>query len=302
MLLKRGRVWWIKIKWQGKLIRKSTGTSSKELARKIEIKVLNELAEGEWFGIEARRRTLKEMIEKYDAEYTSRRQYQARDRSIFKHLEAYFGEDTQLQDIERLIGEYESYRYSKGIMPATIVKEMGLLKRMFNVAIKKWKWIKDNPVNSIEMPQVKNERVRYLSEDEYGRLFNALDDKTAPAWLKSIVIIALNTGLRESNLLNMKWSWLNLFSRCLVIEGALMKNKESIGLPLTIEAIETFREMQKVKDIEDFVFHNNGKRIYPVKLQRVFKKACEVAGIENFHFHDLRPQTHFCELSQTKRR
>jgi integrase len=290
MLYKRGRAWWIKIKWQRKLIRRSTLTSSKELARKIEIKILNELAEGEWFGIKSQKRTLNEMIERYENEYTAEKDYyqNARDKSIFKHLRAYFGEDTQLRDFEKLAGEYESYRHSKGVMPGTILKELGLLKRIFNIAIKKWKWLKDNPVSSIEMPKVKNERVRYLTEDEYNRLFTALDDKTVPMWLKPAVVIALNTGLRESNLLKMKWSWIDLFSRLLIIEGPQMKNKENIGLPLTHEAIETFKEMQKVKHIEDFVFHDNGKRIHPVKLQRVFRNACKVAQIENFHFHDLR--------------
>lgn len=49
MIYKRGKVWWIKIKSQGKIIRRSTGTYNKDLARKIEIKVLYEVAEGKWF-------------------------------------------------------------------------------------------------------------------------------------------------------------------------------------------------------------------------------------------------------------
>lgn len=288
MLYKRGKVWWIKIKREGKLVRISTKTSSKELARRIEIKILNELEESTWFSIEARKRTLAEMIQRYEIEYTSRKEYQARDRSIFKHLKSFFGENKLLKDIEKDISSYEDYRIAKGIKSGTISKELGLLRRMFNIAIKKWRWINSNPVSLIEMPKVRNERVRYLREDEYKRLFSAFDNQDIPRWLKPIVTIALNTGLRESNLINLKWSQVNLFSRLITIEGVEMKNDESLGIPLTQEAVETLKDLQKVKQIGDFVFHDNGKRIYPVKLQRAFRKLCRTAAIANFRFHDCR--------------
>jgi integrase len=285
-LWKRGKVWWVRIKWQKKLIRRSTHTSNKELARKVELEILKRLAEGKWFGSEVKR-TLKDLIERYETEYTSKKKYQARDRSIFKHFKSFFGENTLLQDIEKYIGEYESYRTAQGAKPATIVKELGLLRRMFNLA-KKWRWVKDNPVSLIEMPKVKNERVRYLTEDEYRRLLNALENEAIPQWLKPIVEVALHTGLRQSNLLNLKWSEVNLFSRVITIEAIHMKNKENLGLPLTQRAVEILKELQKTKQIEGYVFHDNGKKIYPEKLRRAFKKACKITGIKDFTFHDLR--------------
>ncbi|MBI5234203.1 MAG: hypothetical protein HY880_07595 [Deltaproteobacteria bacterium] len=48
-LYRRGRTWWVRIKWQGKLIRQSTGATGKELARRIELEIRNELASGKWF-------------------------------------------------------------------------------------------------------------------------------------------------------------------------------------------------------------------------------------------------------------
>jgi hypothetical protein len=46
MIYKRNKVWYVRIKWKGNLIRQSTGTKSKKLARRIEGKILDELAEG----------------------------------------------------------------------------------------------------------------------------------------------------------------------------------------------------------------------------------------------------------------
>lgn len=193
-----------------------------------------------------------------------------------------------MREVEKLVGNYECYRASMGVMPGTIVKELGLFRRMFNIARKKWRWVRDNPVNYIEMPKVNNERVRYLSPDECGRLFNALGHEETPVWLMPIVILALNTGLREWNLLNLKWNQVNLFSRLILIEGTEMKNRESIGIPLTSEAMAVLSESRKVSQFEGFVFHDCGSRIYPRKLIRAFAAACKRAGIDDFRFHDLR--------------
>jgi integrase len=285
---KGSKFYWMTFTENGRRRFVSTKTTNKRHAEKIYARIVTDANEGKLLPVGSVRRTLKDMIEKYDTEYTSQKKYQSRDRSIFKHLKEFFGEDTLLKDIEMSIIDYEKFRTSSGASPATVVKELGLLRRMFNIAIKRWKWVRDNPVNLIEMPKVKNERVRYLSSDERNRLLNALENEHLPGWLKPIVIIALNTGLRQSNLLNLRWSQVDLFARRIVIEGTEMKNRENIAIPLTKEAVETFSKLQKIKNNEDYVFHDNGRRIYPVKLQRAFRRACMIAEIENFRFHDLR--------------
>jgi integrase len=144
-----------------------------------------------------------------------------------------------------------------------------------------------NPISDIEMPKVNNERVRYLSEPEYVSLFKALDE--APEkWLRPCVTIAIDTGLRLSNVCNLQWSEVNLFSRLIVISAEKMKNADYIGIPLTERACSTFKEIQGVKAISGYVFHDNGQRLYPKKVQRAFGKTLKAAGITNFHFHDLR--------------
>jgi integrase len=281
------KFWWMKYTLNGKRISESTKTSNRKLAEKIYAKRQVECVEGMWFDTGTKRRTFKEMITKYETEYLCRKKYPARDKSILKNLENYFGGRTALRGIDNLIGGYESHR-SPDAMPATVSKELALLRRMFNLAIK-WRWVSENPVDLIEMPHVKNERIRFLSEDEYKRLFEALDNPEMPVWLKPIIITALNAGLREGNILRLRWSQVNLFSRLISIKGAEMKNRENLGLPLTQEAFQTFMRLHKVRRIgTDLVFHDEGKEIYPVKLQRAMRKVCKLAEIEDFRFHDLR--------------
>jgi len=292
-LYRREKTWWMSFIIPGRgQIRQSTKTENRKLAERIYGKMLNDVEEGNWFENQARRKTLKEMIERYREEYAAQWSYitKARNKTIFKTLLAYFGEDAQLQDVETMIGGYEQHRKTKSkraIKPSTIVKELGLLRRMFNIARKQWKWKIQNPVSEIELPKVSNERVRYLSESEYACLFEALD-RAPEQWLKSCVIIAIDTGLRLSNICNLQWSEVNLFSRSIIISADKMKNTDYIGIPLTERACQTFRELQRVRAITDHVFHDSGKRIYPVKLQRAFKQALSAAEISNFHFHDLR--------------
>lgn len=290
-IYRRGKTYWMSIIVPGKgQIRQSTRTENKKLAEKIYGKMLNDLEEGRWFENQAKKKTLGEMIKRYEKEYTDSKAYysRARDRSIFKNLYAFLGEDTSLQEVESLVGSYESHRKAEGAKPATIVKELGLLRRIFNIACRQWKWRMQNPISEIEMPKGSNERVRYLSESEYISLFEALD-KVSEKWLKPFVAIAIDTGLRLSNVCNLQWSEVNLFNRLIIIASVSMKNSDYIGIPLTERSYQTFRELQKVRaNIADYVFHDKGQRIYPMKAQRAFRKALKAAKIPNFHFHDLR--------------
>lgn len=282
--------WWISFTYKGKQIRRSTETTDKKLAEKIHAKVLTNVVEGKWFDIDySKQKTLKEMIERYEKEYTAHRTYypQKREKSIFKHLYSYFGETCTLGEIEQRIGSYEHYRKVEDVSPATIVKELGLLRTMFNIARKQWRWKVDNPVSDIKLPKVRNERVRYLSEDEHKRLFEALE-KSEDKWLRPLVIIAMDTGLRLTNLCDLKWSEVNMFSRMITIDAETMKNDDYLGVPLTDRVFQVFKELRKAQCLSGHVFHENGKKLYDRKVQRAFSDALGKAKIGNFHFHDLR--------------
>ena len=283
-------IYWMSFTYNGRICRKSTGTSDMKLAKKILSKVQTQIVEGKWFEIDhSKQKTLQEMIKRYEKEYMVHRKYHSlkREKSIVKHLYAYFGETCTLGEIEHSIGGYEQLRKTKGISPATIVKELGLLRIMFNIARKQWKWKVANPVSDIKLPKVRNERVRYLSEKERLDLFDALE-VSEDKWLYSFITMAIETGLRLSNLCDLNWSEVNLFSRMITINGESMKNDDYLGMPLTDKAFQILKELQKTPCLSGCVFHDDGTRLYDRKVQRSFKKALEKAGISNFHFHDLR--------------
>lgn len=280
--------YWMSFKVKRRRVFESTETSNKKKAEEIYAKKLSELLDGKWFPEKAPKKSLKDLIERYSAEYLPKKKDQAREKSIFKQLVRFFGEDILLEELEATLGMYEVKRTKEKRAPATIHKEISLLRRMLNIAMKRWRWIKENPVSFIDLPKVNNSRCRYLSEREYATLFEALD--SAPeAWLKPVIKIALNTGLRQSNIIYMRWSWVNLKDRLIMISGEHMKNNQNLGIPLTQEAYDTLKDLGKVRLTgTDLVFHEEGKTIYPVKLQRAFKVVCTAAKLTDFRFHDLR--------------
>ena len=288
-LYKRGDTWWMSYTVEGVQYRESTYESNRSFAEGVHRKVMNEVEGGQWSQRQAKSIPLGEMIEKYEKDYSERSKYLVRDKSIFKHLIKFFGKDCELGKIERKIGSYEKYRSSgeNPVRPATVLKELGLLRIMFNIAYKQWRWKMTNPVSEIRLPVVKNERVRYLNSEEKKRLLEATG-KAPEKWFHPLVITALNTGLRLTNLCELRWSDVDLSAGIIKIAAEQMKNQKYLGIPINDEAYRVLREAAKVRGSSDRVFHDNGKPLLARRVQRAFTKAVKLAKITNFHFHDLR--------------
>jgi integrase len=103
-----------------------------------------------------------------------------------------------------LVADYQDERLEE-VKEATVYQELSLLRRMFNVAPKRWKWVKDNPVSDGDLEfsiGSKNARDRWLTvEDEQALLLNA----TNPEWLRPLLVTALHTGMRRGEILTLTW-------------------------------------------------------------------------------------------------
>ena len=153
------------------------------------------------------------------------------------------------------------------------------LKKVYRMAVDN-NYLLKNPWQNIKKFPVKNYSVRYLKPDEEERLFKVL-----PEYLKGIVIVALNTGLRKSNILELRWEQINFdFNFIEVLEN---KGNKHLLIPLNEKLIQFFSNKPDVER-KGYIFINPETGLPYKDIKKAWSTALEKANIENFRFHDLR--------------
>ena len=287
-LYRRGGVWWMRFKVQGRLERRSTRTTNRKLAQRVFDRVKGELAEGLWFQkLPGEDRTFSELMAKYMLEHSARNKApktHKRDKSLRDHLVGFFGDLTLVEITPSLISEYKTKRREEGAAAKTINNELILMGHAFNLAIKEWEWVKENPVKKVSKEKVNNLIERWLTFEEENKLLSV-----SPKWLWEIIKFAINTGLRESEILSLQWPRVDLSRKTITILEE-QKNRGRDTLPLSEGALEVLRQRIQVRRGEtEYVFHTRNATVIDSRnLLRAFDTARKKAGIEKLRFHDLR--------------
>lgn len=172
-----------------------------------------------------------------------------------------------------LIEKYKEERRKKN-QASTVNLELARLKTAFNHAIDKGK-ASTNPVRKIKMCLVPASRCRFLSRDEARLLVEACDSVLRP-----MVVLALHTGMRKMEVLNLKWEHIDWDNRLIWLGQT--KSGRSEYVPMDKGVV---RELKAVKSNRDspFVFHKK-KGAIRVRFLHALKKA----GITDCTFHTLR--------------
>ena len=285
-MFKRGGVWWTCIRPNGKKRQVSLETGNKKLAKEIEAKIKADILEGRYFdNRKSCQKTVDEMLEKLVEEHGPTVSFRMRSSysTSKKHLLRFFGGWIAASVSPKDIYAYKVKRRKDGKSGSTINKELSMLSKAYNLAIREWEWLKENPVSMVSMEKESNGRDRWLSHKEAERLLR----KCEPL-LGQIVIFAINTGMRQDEILSLKWLSVDMARMTAVVMKS--KNGRRRTVPLSPAALEVLSERSKVRHLHsDFVFTNTaGGKVDRSKLSRNFKKAVEKAKIEDFRFHDLR--------------
>ena len=178
-----------------------------------------------------------------------------------------------------MIEQYKAKRIGAGRAPATVNRELSVLSKLFTLAVRHEK-ADLNPCQSVERFALDNERVRYLTEDEEQRLFQAMGENQQ---LKDIVTVALHTGMRRGEIFNLKWFDLD-FDRGL-IQVRKTKTKLNRVVPMNARVREVLNQQTRTSE---FIFTSDktGGRLKDVK--KAFNTARVEAGIPDFQLRDLR--------------
>lgn len=183
--------------------------------------------------------------------------------------------------------------------PATVNRYLAALSGVFTWAVNERitprGWV--NPCRQLRRLPGERERVRYLDDGERARLLEACRNKPPktgerPAEgaryprLYALVLMALCTGARRGELLNLRWRNLDLDASRAILDRS--KNGDRRVLPLLPNVVEALRPFQS-SDPARYVF-GSPRHAYkrPASIDTAWRKAVARAKLVDFRFHDLR--------------
>lgn len=176
-------------------------------------------------------------------------------------------------------------KLSVGLSNATKNRYKAVISVIFSYAVRRYD-LTHNPVQNIRSLPENNHRVRYLSNNERKRLYEA---SRASKWSKLylLIMMAITTGSRKGELMNLRWSDIDLDRQTAFVETT--KNGQPKVMPLTDDVVaELGRFIGKESEL---IFNSEIKPDKPYEFYKLWKKALKLAEIEDFRFHDLRHTT-----------
>lgn len=276
------------LQWQARIARKGFPPKVKTFNSKAEAEawaatVESAMARGIFInGAESERTTLREAFERYGREITVQKKSAAQESSRIKII---LSHPLALRSLSSLrssdVASYRDLRL-KTVGAQTVVHDLNLISNLFNIARKEWGMENlSNPVELVKKPKLPNGRNRRLVGDEENRLLHAAGASKSTT-LKPLILFALETAMRLGEILSLTWENINLEKG--VASLSYTKNGESRQVPLSSAAIEILSGMPRNTE-SDRVFWA-WTAIDSVK--GLWRRVCDKAGVDDFHFHDLR--------------
>jgi len=198
-----------------------------------------------------------------------------RDQVSIKNLEREFS-NVRLDQITAFrIEQYKQERLEK-VSAATVNRELACLKYMISLAVE-WDLISKNPVKGIKMLKEDEREPFILDSEQEKRLLECCTDHIRP-----IVQVALNTGMRLNEILQLRWKDVDFDNVAITIREKVAKSGKSRTIPINNTLKLVLRSLPRTGA---YVF--GGDKPYG-SVQTSFKLAIKKAGLDGLWFHDLR--------------
>ncbi|MFC1578982.1 tyrosine-type recombinase/integrase, partial [Pseudomonadota bacterium] len=165
--------------------------------------------------------------------------------------------------------------------PATVNRMKAALSSLFKWAIEEG-IAHRNPAREVRARPENNKRLRYLSEEELLRLQDACR-KSDWDRLYLLVLMALMTGARQGELLNLRWEHIDFTQRTAMLEKTKNGDRRALTLPYPV-----VEELMRYRMPDGLLFPGLKRRDKPRNFKRHWLAALQAADIQNFRFHDLR--------------
>jgi integrase len=285
------KFWWIKYYRDGKPYRESSGAIRKRDAQRLLAKRQGSIASGTFTGLQPEKTTFFELVADLRNDYSvNQRKAQPQLGYYIERLTRYFRGMKAINITPDKILAYVAYRKRQkthlNTLPAnaTINRELAALKRMFNLGKRLGKVVS---VPYIQTLKEVNVRRGFFNPRDYVRLKKALPDYVRP-----IITLAYESGMRRAELLGLRWSQIDFHERLITLDPGTTKNDEPRTMWMSQELLEELRTQRSIRDgcfpscQHVFFNYTTGKPIR--SFRTAWQSACRKLGYDESVFHDFR--------------
>jgi integrase len=274
-LMKRGDIWWSFLHQYGVRYAQSTGTSNFRQAQKIEQHFREELNLRRHHLVEPRpEMTVTELWILFLADGDCKAWHKDR----MKVLLPYFGAMPIGRIHKSMATDYRRRRHSaKTVTDTTINRDLEALRHILFWAVEEG-ILTANPLKDLHLTPERRKPRSILGLDDEASLLSA-----AAPHLRSIIVMALDTGMRRGEILSQLWEHIDFNRNLLSVTRSKTAGGEGREIPFTARVQDLLLAQRKEEGV---LFTFKGRPIRIIKT--AWKAAVRRAGIRYLRFHDLR--------------
>ena len=274
-------------RWQVKISRKGFPAQYKSFSTKAEGQVWARSVEaamddGTWVDPAGTTDiAFRNLLERYKMSVTptksSRRSEEYRIAKIMRNKIAAY----TMRNLTTSVLAYYRDKRLKEASNACVCRELATISAVITHAQREWGLSINNPAKLVKKPRLPPGRNRLLKPAQLERLLHELNaerHELRSKWLVPLVKLALETAMRQGELLSLLWKHIDFEGRTAYLP--MTKNGKDRYVPLSSAALAILESLDRADE-----------RVIPISQNVVlcaWPRACKRAEIEDFHFHDLR--------------
>jgi integrase len=193
--------------------------------------------------------------------------------SSLNPLDKFFAKRRAIEIRAPLIASFKKERMDTGVGSASVNRSLGLLRRMFSIAVRQEQFPKDR-VPFFEMLEEPQPRVGFLKPEEFVKLREEL-----PEHLRPVLALGYYCGMRLGEIRRLKWSGVDLERGEITLQADETKNGRPRAIPLMLEVPEMLSIIRQKNPTTEYVFGNDR----PLgNFRKTWNSACVRAGLGRF--------------------
>jgi integrase len=285
--------WWIEFSLRGNYVHESIpGARTQAQAERAENKRREEIYEGKYNPV---KKLFSEFVDETFLPWsTANKRSHREDEQRSVTLKGFFGEK-HLRDIKPMMIEkfkrerlatptkHDTEERPRPRSPASVNRDLACLSKILSMAFDN-ELVDSNPMRRVRLLKENGSRERFITADEEVKLFAKLTGRRDH--IRSVVTVALNTGMRRGEILDLQWENVNFIARTIFI--ARSKTGKTRTIPMNDIVFEELKALKQDAGTRDFVFSVSKTGVNIDSIKTGWRNACAAAGLVDLRFHDTR--------------